>query len=201
MADVYFHKFLVNSQVFFRSRYTYALVNLRPLVPGHVLVVPLRTSVLRLGDLSLDESVDYMNTVQIVHKFIAETYSADSLNIAIQDGPESGQSVPHLHTHIIPRYKADGWGDNIYKDLESSDMEEQYREFFARKKHWKTTHDDELDQSDDERHNRTEAEMAKEATWLGEKLQVFFEKQMRQREQDQMAVNFDFDRIYSDKSY
>lgn len=122
MSDVYFYKYLVNHQVFFRSKYTYALVNIKPLVPGHVLVVPLRTSILRFADLSVEESQDYMLTLQLIHKFIIHLYNADSLNIAIQDGPESGQSIPHLHTHLIPRYKTDGFGDGIYEKLDRLDL-------------------------------------------------------------------------------
>ena len=113
--EIYFYRFLVSKQVFYKSRYTYALVNLKPLVPGHVLVVPLRTNVFRR--LVAEESVDYMHTLQLIHKFIQKVYKADSLNLAIQDGPESGQSVPHLHTHIIPRHKGDGYGDLIHTML------------------------------------------------------------------------------------
>ena len=81
----------------------------------------------------LEESVDYMHTLQLIHKFIQKVYKADSLNLAIQDGPESGQSVPHLHTHIIPRHKGDGYGDLIHTMLESKDLEREYQEFFQRK--------------------------------------------------------------------
>lgn len=170
--EILFYKFAVDSQVFFKSKYTYALVNLKPLVPGHVLVVPLRTSVLRFGDLTGAESVDYMNSLQLVHRFIKYHYKADALNIAIQDGPEAGQSVPHLHTHVIPRYATDGYGDSIYKKLEDLDLESAYSNFFRRK---------ELAQKsggfkppdDDSRDARSVEVMAREALVLREKLEVF----------------------------
>ncbi|KAF8004228.1 hypothetical protein HF325_001676 [Metschnikowia pulcherrima] len=127
---ILFYKFAVDSQVFFKSSHTYALVNLKPLVPGHVLVVPLRTSVLRFGDLTPVESQDYMASLQTVQKLITRVYHADSLNLAIQDGPESGQLVPHLHTHIIPRFKDDKFDDSIHKQLESLDLAAAYDEFF-----------------------------------------------------------------------
>ena len=174
--EIYFYRFLVSKQVFYKSRYTYALVNLKPLVPGHVLVVPLRTSVLRLGDLSPEESVDYMNTLQLVHKFIQKVYKADSLNLAIQDGPESGQSVPHLHTHIIPRYKGDGYGDLIHSMLENKDLDREYQDFFQRKSHYQIeqmTKKNELSKSDDERVARSEAVMSEEAAWLARELEKY----------------------------
>lgn len=47
------------------------------------------------------------------------------MNIAIQDGPDAGQSVPHVHVHIIPRGKGDlddrGGNDAIYGMMEGSE--------------------------------------------------------------------------------
>lgn len=96
-------------------------MNLKPIVPGHILIVPLRTTVLTLSDLTVPESQDYFNTLQLIHRFIKWQYKADSINVAIQDGPEAGQSVPHLHTHIIPRYKINNVGDLIYDKLDHWD--------------------------------------------------------------------------------
>lgn len=174
--EIYFYRFLVSKQVFYKSRYTYALVNLKPLVPGHVLVVPLRTNVLRFGDLSPEESVDYMHTLQLIHKFIQKVYKADSLNLAIQDGPESGQSVPHLHTHIIPRHKGDGYGDLIHTMLESKDLEREYQEFFQRKSQYQIdqmTKKNEFSKGDEERVARSESVMSEEAAWLARELEKF----------------------------
>lgn len=117
-TPIYFSKFLVTDQVFYISKYTYALVNLKPIVPGHVLVVPRNTDVVELGSLSPEESQDYFRTLQLIQQFIKWKYKCDALNIAIQDGPEAGQSVPHLHTHIIPRYRLNNFGDQIYDKIE-----------------------------------------------------------------------------------
>lgn len=123
-SAIYFSKFLVTNQVFFKTKFTYALVNLKPIVPGHVLVVPLRTNVIELTDLTLEESQDYFQVLQLIQRFIKWYYKADALNIAIQDGPEAGQSVPHLHTHIIPRYKLNNYGDKVYDKIENWALDE-----------------------------------------------------------------------------
>lgn len=201
MSEIYFYKWVVTSQVFFRSKYCYALVNVRPLVPGHVLVVPLRTLVLRLADLLWEELTDYMNTIQLIHKFIQQTYKADALNIAIQDGPELGQLVPHLHTHIIPRHKDDGWGDSIYKALEQLDLEEEYKEFFARKKAYRDHHGAELEQKDADRVDRSAEDMAQETESLRRQLSAYIADIDRQRREDAVATHFDFERVLHDKSY
>lgn len=172
MSDVYFYKYLVNHQVFFRSKYTYALVNIKPLVPGHVLVVPLRTSILRFADLTAEESQDYMLTLQFIHKFIIHLYKADSLNIAIQDGPESGQSVPHLHTHLIPRYKTDGFGDGIYEKLDKQDLNKNMIDFFERQQAYKKSGGFKP-VADETRLPRSDEELSKETEWLKTELEKY----------------------------
>ncbi|KAK8441291.1 Dinucleoside triphosphate hydrolase [Candidozyma auris] len=170
--ETLFYQFAVESQVFFKSKYTYALVNIKPLVPGHVLVVPLRTSVLRFGDLTPSESTDYMNSLQLIQGLIRKVYKADALNIAIQDGPEAGQSVPHLHTHLIPRYKTDGYGDGIYQRLEKTDLAAAYEDFFARKEVFQK--EGGFNAPDDaSRSPRSAEEMAKEADFLRAELEKY----------------------------
>lgn len=98
-------------------------MNIKPLLPGHVLVSPHR-SVPRLTDLTPPEISDLFLTVQRVQRMIALTHfpapgapSAGGFNIAIQDGEEAGQSVPHVHCHVIPRLRGDGKGDGIYDEM------------------------------------------------------------------------------------
>lgn len=101
-----------------------AFVNLKPLLPGHVLVSPRRV-VPRLSDLSQDEIADLFVTVQRVGRMVERVFKASSLNVAMQDGADAGQSVPHVHAHIIPRKAQDlesrGGSDAIYGMLESEE--------------------------------------------------------------------------------
>jgi bis(5'-adenosyl)-triphosphatase len=105
---------------------------MKPLLPGHVLVSPHRV-VQRLTDLTIDEVTDLFGTVQKVQNMLARTYFSSSesklqgepmdgsFNIAIQDGPDAGQSVPHVHCHIIPRPKGDATGDEVYDRMASDE--------------------------------------------------------------------------------
>ncbi|KKK21231.1 hypothetical protein AOCH_006212, partial [Aspergillus ochraceoroseus] len=72
----------------------------------HVLVSP-RRIVARLADLTPSETADLFLTVRRVGRMIERVYGATSLNVAVQDGVDAGQSVPHVHAHIIPRRRAD----------------------------------------------------------------------------------------------
>ncbi len=94
-------------------------------------MIPYR-AVRRLTDLTPEEVSDVFTTVQKVQKMLAKNFFKDgntpgniedgSFNIAIQDGPESGQTVAHLHCHIIPRTKdSSGEGDGIYDRLQGEE--------------------------------------------------------------------------------
>lgn len=101
-----------------------AFVNLRPIVPGHVLVIPSRVAPL-LSDLSETEYLDLWSTVRHVQSLLQIHYQATAFNVAVQDGKDSGQSVLHCHVHILPRI-GDGKdpfhgprNDEIYNALEA----------------------------------------------------------------------------------
>ncbi|GMI52773.1 hypothetical protein TeGR_g10862 [Tetraparma gracilis] len=108
------------SHVFYTSpsASTHAFVNLKPIVPGHVLVSPAR-SVPRLQDLTDEEHADLFRTVRAVQSKIETRCSASASNVAIQDGLSAGQSVPHVHVHILPRSTGDLPEDAIYAEIES----------------------------------------------------------------------------------
>ena len=46
---------------------------------------------------------DLWRTTRRVHALIADAHGADGANIAVQDGADAGQSVPHVHVHVLPR--------------------------------------------------------------------------------------------------
>ncbi|AAS50313.2 AAL053Cp [Eremothecium gossypii ATCC 10895] len=172
---VYFSHFLVTNQVFYRTRYSYALVNLKPLVPGHVLIAPLRPTCVRLRDLTPEEHSDYFQTLQVVHQFIQAEFKAAALNIAIQDGPEAGQTVPHLHTHLIPRYADNNIGDAIYDHLDRWSFEDQLADWQRRRAAYcgDEAARRELAKPDDVRKPRTADDMTAEARALSAGLQSF----------------------------
>ncbi|XP_060205503.1 bifunctional bis(5'-adenosyl)-triphosphatase/adenylylsulfatase FHIT-like [Lycium barbarum] len=112
-----------NKQVFYSTHLSYALVNLRPLLPGHVLVCP-RREVQRFAELTADETSDLWLTAQKVGKQLESYHKASSLTFAIQDGPQAGQTVPHVHIHIIPCKSGDfEKNDEIYDALDVKEKE------------------------------------------------------------------------------
>lgn len=122
-----FARFPIDKQiVFYASELSFAFTNLKPVVPGHVLVSPFRV-VDRLTALSDAEVRDLFATARIVGKIILKAHpNADSLTFTVQDGPSAGQTVPHVHVHIMPRWKTDRFNsckqgnDAVYDAINSS---------------------------------------------------------------------------------
>ncbi|KAG2179879.1 hypothetical protein INT43_003665 [Umbelopsis isabellina] len=69
--------------------------------------------------MSSDEATDMILSAQKIGKVIEKVFNGTSLTLAMQDGAQAGQTVPHVHMHIIPR-TADDWANNdeIYDELD-----------------------------------------------------------------------------------
>jgi bis(5'-adenosyl)-triphosphatase len=131
-GDARFSRFVIKSAcIFYRSPRSLSFVNLRPIVPGHVLVMP-RRCVPLLQDLDDDEHDDLWRTVRHTQRILRDAYpttSPSSFNVAVQDGPAAGQSVPHVHVHILPRLSEGDFvrNDDVYEALELWAPREQPR--------------------------------------------------------------------------
>ena len=110
-------------QIFCTTSFSIAFINHRPVLPGHVLVSSLRSGTKRLSDLTQAEIFDLFSLVQKVQNAIETIHGTNSSTIAIQDGIDAGQSIEHLHVHIIPRKSTDFGGkiDEIYVRLQQHD--------------------------------------------------------------------------------
>ncbi|KAJ1030189.1 hypothetical protein NDA16_001100 [Ustilago loliicola] len=157
---VKFASFDVTEQVFYRSADSScsAIVNLKPIVPGHVLVIP-TTPYHRLSEVPSDIIATLFQSVQEISRGLEKVFDADALTVSVQDGEAAGQTVPHLHVHILPRKKGDiEPNDLIYEHLEQwgFDMKKLLNQDPTHK----------VD-ADEDRKSRSRDEMQKEADFLG----------------------------------
>jgi histidine triad (HIT) family protein len=105
-------------------------LDIRPLFPGHVLVVP-PDHVDVLADLPADRLGPYFAQVQRVARAMEEVLGAAGSFVAVNN--RVSQSQPHLHTHVVPRNRKDGlrgffWPRTRYAEGEAEAMATRLRE-------------------------------------------------------------------------
>ncbi|MEU5949532.1 HIT family protein [Micromonospora sp. NPDC047465] len=95
-----------------------AFLDTRPVFKGHVLVVP-RTHLVTLADLPAEGLAGYFGLVRRLALAVETGLGAGGTFVAMNN--KVSQSVPHLHTHVVPRTKGDGlrgffWPRTRYAD-------------------------------------------------------------------------------------
>lgn len=86
-----------------------AFLDVFPQSFGHTLVIPKRSAARNLLDVDADALSKMMLTVQKLTRVITEELQPDGVQIAQFNGAPAGQTVFHIHLHIVPRFN----GDNL----------------------------------------------------------------------------------------
>ncbi len=108
---------------------TLAFLDIRPVNPGHTLVIP-KAHYRNVLDIPEETFLDVARTVKKVARAVKEGTGADGVNISSSHEPAAGQEVFHLHFHIIPRFAGDGlthWPHKEYADGEAKEVAEKIR--------------------------------------------------------------------------
>jgi len=111
----------------FEDEISVGFLDHRPLFPGHCLIVP-KTHYETLSDLPSSLIKQYFFNVQLLARAVESGLQAEGTFVAINN--RISQSVPHLHTHVVPRRKKDGlkgffWPRNKYKSDEEKEVVQQ----------------------------------------------------------------------------
>lgn len=88
------------------SRLSFAVFDSCPVTPGHVLIIP-RRHVSSFFDLEASEVDDLMGLLPLLKDFLTERRHPDGFNVGINVGDAAGQTIGHVHIHLIPRYFGD----------------------------------------------------------------------------------------------
>lgn len=83
-----------------------ALWDAHPVTEGHALVIT-RRHVGSWFDATEEEQAELLAAVKVVREVISSRYGAEGFNIGVNVGEAAGQTVPHLHVHVIPRRLGD----------------------------------------------------------------------------------------------
>ncbi len=97
---------LRDERVIGECEHTISFIDTYPASPGHTLVVPKRHFATYF-DATEEEILAIGRAIQKAKKILDKEYAPDAYNIGINNGEAAGQSVMHLHVHIIPRYTGD----------------------------------------------------------------------------------------------
>ena len=110
MSDCIFCKIVageVPSRKVFEDEHTLAFLDIAGDVDGHILVIPKR-HVKNILDCDGETLTQVMRTVKRVADHLTKNCGYDGVNLLNASGESAGQSVPHLHIHIVPRKAGDG---------------------------------------------------------------------------------------------
>jgi diadenosine tetraphosphate (Ap4A) HIT family hydrolase len=89
---------------------TVAFMDLRPVTPGHLLVVP-RAHADGLPDLEPDDGAQMFRVGQAAAAAVRRSsLRCEGVNLFLADGEAAGQEVFHVHLHVVPRFDGDGFG-------------------------------------------------------------------------------------------
>ena len=107
---------IYQEQIFYRTKFSVFFVNIKPFKKYHVLGSPAFDCV-KISDLSDYDFQQFMLDVNYISK-VFEYHLKRPITMGIQNGPEAGQTVSHVHVHIMP-------ADNNDKQIEDHNRKPQ----------------------------------------------------------------------------
>ena len=90
----------------FTLKHAFACLDLHPVAPGHILVIPARHEASWFG-LNRREQEAMLEILDRAREYLDVRYSPDGYTIGVNEGAAAGQTVFHVHLHLIPRYAND----------------------------------------------------------------------------------------------
>lgn len=94
----------VSKHVIYNNGENMVVLNIAPYTIGHLLVIPTKHYT-DLNELNSEDLKNLFNTVQKATTLIRDVINPDGVNIGINLGEVAGQRIPHIHIHLVPRFK------------------------------------------------------------------------------------------------
>lgn len=107
-----------------------AFLDINPVKPGHLLVLPKRHSE-NIGVAADEDLVALTLAVKKLAPAVCAATACDGWNLEVNNGNAAGQLIDHTHWHIVPRQKDDGlkhWPGHPYSEGEAADIAKSIRE-------------------------------------------------------------------------
>jgi len=99
----------IPSRIIMQNERAMALLDAFPLAAGHTLVIP-KSHYALIQDMSREDALAVFEIMWKVTDAVESGSNVSASIIAIHNGKEAGQEVPHVHVHVVPRKSSDGAG-------------------------------------------------------------------------------------------
>ena len=112
----------IPAKIIQETSHSIAFLDAFPLAKGHTLVIP-KNHHMKIQDMNHEENSDLFS---LVHKVLSKVDKlTGSTLVAVHNGKDAGQEVPHVHVHLVPRTQGDSAGPihNMFKTVKFSDSE------------------------------------------------------------------------------
>lgn len=106
MKCVFCEEFIPKKKALFENELACAYFDGFPVSKGHILIITKR-HVATFFDITFEEQVAILNLLNKCKKYLDKEYSPTGYNVGLNCGSDAGQSVMHVHMHLIPRYMGD----------------------------------------------------------------------------------------------
>ena len=97
---------LPSKRIILETELSIVIFDAFPVSEGHTLIITKR-HIESIFDTTKEEQIDLLANLDKAKKILDQKFSPDGYNIGINDGEAAGQTVMHLHTHLIPRFSGD----------------------------------------------------------------------------------------------
>ena len=97
---------ITDKEIVHESKYTFAIYDKFPVNKGHLLLISKR-HIPNYFSLSKKEKDDIWELADKAYNLLNKNFSPSGFNIGVNINETAGQTIPHVHVHIIPRYKND----------------------------------------------------------------------------------------------
>ena len=108
---------------------TLVFLDIKPVNPGHLLVIP-KTHYQNIEEITNEDFCNLMLIVKKMGCLLKDKLGVIAYNVLENNDPISGQIVPHLHFHVIPRRPGDGhilWPQSEYEPGEAEKIAKQLK--------------------------------------------------------------------------
>jgi histidine triad (HIT) family protein len=119
----------IPSYTIYEDEDTYVFLDANPLAPGHTLVIP-KEPYERLNDMPPELIGKVFSVAGEVASAVEAAVDAPATTLAINNGEEAGQEVPHVHLHIVPQFEDDS-SRPIHALFDGADLSDEEMEEIA----------------------------------------------------------------------